>query len=99
MIMENMDELFDPDVEEKQTESSDGSIWVWKGKNDPIKVEVSKFKDKYYLNVREWYLPKDAQDTPENYRPTKKGVSVNIETARELINAMNTVLSSVLIED
>ena len=97
-----MNEFFDEDVEEeKKVTGSGAELWVWKGKGDPIKVEVSKFKGKHYMNVREWYLPKDKGLDPEdtaNYKPTKKGINIDVRLGRDLIKAMETALSSVLHE-
>ena len=98
---DNMDH-FDPEADEEVTAGDGSVLWVWRGKGDPIKVEMSEFKGKHYLNVRSWYLPKDEGLDPENtdnYKPTKKGISVDVQMARKVIDAMNKVLGSALHED
>ena len=50
---------------------------------EDIQVAVRKYKGKYYVDVRLWYLSKNEQ----TLLPTKKGVSFPIEKALELQKA------------
>lgn len=55
-----------------------------------LKVEISHFKDKYYLNFRWWYLSYD-----EGYLPSDDGVNIpfDYETIKHLVNSLSKYLT------
>lgn len=53
---------------------------------DIIRVEISDFKDKQYLNVRRYY-----EDDSGEWKPTPKGISIPVEIAPEVISAIQEV--------
>lgn len=52
-------------------------------------IEISKFKDKRYLNIRDWYERSDGQ-----YAPTQKGVAIPLSLAKNLPGLIQEVLDS-----
>lgn len=63
-----------------------------KGGGEIIRVEVSEFKGKQYLNIRTWYTDRDSGE----YKPTQKGVSIRpdlYEALKEAVLAAGAALS------
>ena len=52
---------------------------IEKGKNEVIRIEISEFKGKRYLNLRVWY-----RDDKGDFKPTQKGISVAPELYERL---------------
>lgn len=52
------------------------------GKGDVIRVQKKEFKGKSYLDIRTFYEGEDGE-----MMPTKKGVAIPIEIAREVLGA------------
>ena len=52
--------------------------------SDIIRVELSEFKEKTYINIRVWYLDKNTDE----YKPTKKGISLSVNKYDELMDAL-----------
>lgn len=51
-----------------------------RGKNEKIQLNVRKYKDRYYLDIRLWFqTPEDPQ-----FRPTRKGVSFPLDFVNDL---------------
>ena len=48
-----------------------------------IRIEISEFREKKLLNIRTWYL-----NDQNEYAPTKKGVTINIDKIADLKNAL-----------
>jgi hypothetical protein len=49
---------------------------------DVIRVQVKEFKGNEYLDIRNFYTDKDGE-----LRPTKKGVSIPMHLAQEVVGA------------
>ncbi len=64
---------------------------IQKNDSTQIRVEASTFKDRDLLQVREWYLPPGAEPKDENYRPTKRGVTLPLQLTAELAEAIGRV--------
>ncbi len=61
---------------------------IQKNKSTQVRVEASTFKDRDLLQVREWYLV-----PPDEWRPTKRGITLPIEQADDLVSAIESVLT------
>lgn len=55
-----------------------------KGAGEIIRIEISEFKGKSYLNIRTWYTDKESGE----YKPTQKGVSVRPDLFEQLKQAI-----------
>ena len=55
-----------------------------KGAGEIIRVEISEFKGKSYLNIRIWYTDRDSGE----YKPTQKGISIRPELFGALKDAL-----------
>ena len=49
-----------------------------------IRIEVSEFKGKELINIRIWYLAGRDSSGNDVYKPTQKGVALNISEFKEL---------------
>ena len=58
---------------------------IMKG-NDQVRISVSEFKGKEYIDIRTFYLPNDADD--EGYKPTKRGVTVPTDSYWDLLKGV-----------
>ncbi|MBP9042392.1 MAG: transcriptional coactivator p15/PC4 family protein [Spirochaetes bacterium] len=56
--------------------------------NEIIRIEVSEFKGKELINIRIWYVAGRDADGKEIYKPTQKGVALNISEFAELMDGM-----------
>lgn len=56
-----------------------------------VRVEISEFKDKKNINVRQWYKDKATGE----YRPTQKGITLPVEKYQELKEAILALESEV----
>ncbi len=45
---------------------------IEKGAGEIVRVEISEYKGKRYLNLRVWYRDKESGE----FRPTQKGIAV-----------------------
>lgn len=52
-------------------------------------VEISEYKGKRYLNIRDWYQKSDG-----DYAPTQKGIAMPLEMAEDLSRLIKEVLNS-----
>ena len=93
-MSEEITEQIIDDFNYEEEKKDGGAMWFFKGKGDPIKVEVSPFHGRVMLNIRTWYLAKDKESGKhldssklENYKPTQKGISVNMELGRKIMEA------------
>ncbi len=57
---------------------------IEKGGGEIIRVEISEFRGKSYLNIRTWYTDRDSGE----YKPTQKGVSIRPEQYDQLREAV-----------
>jgi hypothetical protein len=55
-----------------------------KGKGEVIRVEVSEYKGKKFLNIRVWYT-----DANGDLKPTQKGIAIPPELFTELKEAID----------
>ncbi|HMU85498.1 MAG TPA: transcriptional coactivator p15/PC4 family protein [Leptospiraceae bacterium] len=58
---------------------------IEKGAGEIIRVEVSEYQGKKYLNVRVWYTDK----TSGEFKPTQKGVAIRPDQFDEFLSAIN----------
>ena len=56
---------------------------VDKGKGEIIRVEISEYKGKSYLNLRVWYTDKEGE-----FKPTQKGIAIPPELYEEVKQAV-----------
>jgi len=57
---------------------------IKKNNNEIIRIEVSEFKGQDLINIRIWYLSHDYNSGDAVYKPTQKGVTLNISEYNEL---------------
>jgi len=85
--------------------NGNNEFWFFKGKGDPIKVELSNFRSKHYINIRSWYLSKDSSGKfldgkdVRNYKPSKNGVSLNLKMAKKIAAAINELINNATHDD
>ena len=53
-----------------------------------IRVQISEFEGKKYLDIRKFYLDKETDE----YKPTRKGISLNTDIAEEVLETAKTEL-------
>jgi hypothetical protein len=58
---------------------------IEKGAGEIIRVEVSEYQGKKYLNVRVWYTDK----TSGEFKPTQKGVAIRPDQYDEFLSAIH----------
>ncbi len=58
---------------------------IEKGAGEIIRVEVSEYQGKKYLNVRVWYTDK----TSGEFKPTQKGVAIRPDQFDEFLAAIH----------
>ena len=54
---------------------------------EQIMFSIRQYKDKRYLDIRMFYQPKPD----EQYRPTKKGITIPLELTDEMANGIKRV--------
>jgi len=57
---------------------------IQRNANEIIRIEVSEFKGKELINIRIWYLAGRDASGNDIYKPTQKGVALNISEFAEL---------------
>ncbi len=57
---------------------------IKKNNNEIIRIEVSEFKGRELINVRIWYQAIDGGSGDMVYKPTQKGITLNITEFEEL---------------
>lgn len=57
---------------------------IKKNNNEIIRIEVSEYKGRDLINIRIWYQSIDAGSGDLVYKPTPKGVTLNISEFEEL---------------
>ena len=63
---------------------------IQRNNNEIIRIEVSEFKGNELINLRIWYQAVDENGAVV-YKPTQKGVTLNINKYEELKEAVNKV--------
>ncbi len=57
---------------------------IQKNNSEIIRIEVSEFKGRELINIRIWYSTIDGGSGDLIYKPTQKGVTLNINEFKEL---------------
>jgi len=57
---------------------------IQRNSSEIIRIEVSEFKGKELINIRIWYVAGRDMDGNDIYKPTQKGVALNISEFQEL---------------
>jgi hypothetical protein len=57
---------------------------IKKNNNEIIRIEVSEYKGRELINIRIWYQSIDGASGDLVYKPTQKGVTLNISEFEEL---------------
>jgi hypothetical protein len=57
---------------------------IKKNNNEIIRIEVSEYKGRELINVRIWYQAIDSESGELVFKPTQKGVTLNISEYEEL---------------
>ena len=57
---------------------------IQKNNSEIIRIEVSEFKGRELINIRIWYSTIDGGSGDLIYKPTQKGVTLNINEFAEL---------------
>ena len=57
---------------------------IQRNANEIIRIEVSEFKGKELINIRIWYVAARDSDGNEIYKPTQKGIALDIAEFDEL---------------
>jgi len=60
---------------------------IEKNKREIIRIEISEYNNKEYINIRVWYKDDDSGE----YKPTQKGVAVRLDKYNELMEGLNQV--------
>jgi hypothetical protein len=60
---------------------------IEKNKREIIRIEISEYNGKEYINIRVWYKDNDSGE----YKPTPKGVAVIFEKYGELMEGLKGV--------
>ena len=63
-------------------------VWVDRNEGERVRVAINEFKEKYFVDIRIHYQSED-----EDWRPTKKGVSLDADKLDELIKALESLRS------
>ena len=62
---------------------------IQRNNNEIIRIEISEFKGIELINIRIWYVAGRDMDGNEIYKPTQKGVALNISEFSELKNGID----------
>jgi hypothetical protein len=62
---------------------------IKRNNNEIIRVEVSEYKGKELINIRIWYVADRDSEGKDIYKPTQKGVALNISEFSALKDAIN----------
>jgi len=61
-----------------------------KGLGNRIHIRISRFKDRDYLDIRNYY-----EDDAGEWKPTRKGIAVPVEFYDELMESMNAAKAEI----
>ena len=64
---------------------------IKKNNSEIIRLEVSEFKGRELINIRIWYTAPDSSSGDLVYKPTQKGVTLNISEYEELKDGINKI--------
>ena len=57
---------------------------IQRNNNEIIRIEVSEFKGRELINIRIWYQSIDSKRGEVVYKPTQKGVALNLQEFAQL---------------
>ena len=57
---------------------------IQRNNNEIIRIEVSEFKGKELINLRIWYVADRDSKGNDIYKPTQKGIALNLSEFAEL---------------
>ncbi|MCP4132760.1 MAG: hypothetical protein GY754_17475 [bacterium] len=66
---------------------------IQRNSREIIRIEVSEFKGKELINLRIWYSAMDNNTGDVIYKPTQKGVALNISEFEELKDGIDKLAS------
>jgi len=64
---------------------------IRKNAKEVIRFEISEFMGKELINIRIWYLAQDFNTGESVYKPSQKGVTVNLSEFGELKEAVRRI--------
>jgi hypothetical protein len=59
---------------------------IKKNEREIIRIEVSEFKGRELINLRQWFFHVEGE-----YRPTQKGVAIDVSKYEELKKAIDKI--------
>jgi hypothetical protein len=62
---------------------------IQRNNNEIIRIEVSEYKGKELINIRIWYVAGRDSSGKDIYKPTQKGVALNISEFSALKDGIN----------
>ncbi len=72
---------------------------IQRNANEIIRIEVSEFKGKELINLRIWYLAGRDGSGNDVYKPTQKGVALNISEFHELKDGIDKLAAYIADKD
>ena len=64
---------------------------IKKNNNEIIRIEVSEFKGRELINIRIWYMSQDSSSGDVIYKPTQKGIALNVSEYEELKDGIEKI--------
>lgn len=66
---------------------------IKKNNSEIIRIEISEFEGRNLINIRTWYKTKDIDQSSGDYiyKPTQKGISIDISKFNELKEGMTAL--------
>jgi hypothetical protein len=61
---------------------------IKKNNNEIIRIEVSEYKGRDLINIRIWYQAIDGASGDVVFKPTQKGITLNISEFEELMDGV-----------
>jgi len=72
---------------------------IKKNNNEIIRVEVSEFQEKELINIRIWFQAMDQNTGEFIFKPTQKGVALQLSEFAELQDAVNRLANYIKDKD
>ena len=72
------------------TQAGDGqapTLILRRGSDVETRVSLTRFREAWFIDLRTWWLPPGSRE----FRPTKKGVSIPIESLDQVIEALERI--------
>jgi hypothetical protein len=64
---------------------------IQKNQEEEFRLSLHSYKDRQYLDLRVWFLPA----TGNEYRPSKKGITLSVEYLPELKKGVQRALDAI----